>query len=829
MSIFIAPANQRSDNRAPRRFKTLRSLGLFLWVVIGALVIETALLLASLYVGSVDSLLARLTVGASLAAPSAALACALLLYVRRSLALEAAEQSTEDAEARARTDELSGLYNVRHLRERLHAETAEVARNGGSLALLLFDLDNFKDVNDRFGHLAGDTLISAIGAALRESIGARGIAARQGGDEFAVLLPGAGRDAAARAGADAVAAIEAASLAATPRNAHLKVGASFGFAIFPEDAGDVEALTAAADRALYRAKDETSERRARTAERHAQDTFFAIGEAIARSLDPQERLTNLCEAVGKALDLDSCTIWVAETSGRMRVRAYFVADTALIAAFDRIQAEAPLMRAEALASGLMRPHPVYVDDVATSDVVAERWRPELPANSWLLSVPLEEPHAGMMLLVASHARSAPPDSSLGLAIARLANASLRNAALFMRARRQGEQLSDLAGLGGLLLEHDDYEHALQHVVARLREITGYDMITLDTADPTGGEPFIRAFAGVGFRGTEFDPEAARLWLTIKPALTEPSVVSFLETITEPIVMKDPVAESPEAYREVIERSGTRSVIVMPMTWKGELNGLFYFASYRENAFDDHDFALMHAIAAQLGPSIQVARLHVELAASYRDLKDAHLQALFRLAYAAEARDPYTECHLSRIRAIAQAIGRRMGIEGEELEALGYGAIVHDLGKLRIPDSILINPGSLSDEEWAQMKKHPEWGAEIIGDNDFYEVARKVALNHHERWDGSGYPNGLAGEEIPLAARIVSVADVYDALTSARPYKSAWPIERALVELMRMREKTLCPASVDVFMELWREGEIARIDAETEDESLTFDFRDLYAA
>lgn len=829
MSVSTAPTNQRPGSRAPSRFATLRGLGVFLWVVAGALVVESALLLTALLIGPADSLLARMVVGASLAAPSAALAYASVLYLRRSLALEAAQQSTEDAEARARTDELSGLYNVRYLRERLHAETAEVARNGGNLALLLFDLDNFKDVNDRFGHLAGDTLISAIGAALRESIGARGIAARQGGDEFAVLLPGAGRDDASAAGMEAVAAIEAASLAATPQNAHLKVGASFGFAIFPDDAGDVEALTAAADRALYRAKDETSERRARTAERHAQDAFFAIGEAIARSLDPQERLNNLCEAVGAALDLDSCTIWIAEPDGTMQVRAYFVADDAMLTKFARIQSDAPLTRAEAHALGIMRPHPVYVDDTRTSSMMPERWRRELPEDAWMMSVPLEDPHPGMMLMVSLHERCAPPDSGLALAIARLANASIRNAALFTRARRQGEQLSELAGLGGLLLESQDYEQGLSNVVARLREITGYDMITLDTADPTGAAPFIRAFAGVGYGGTEFDPEAARLWLTIKPALTEPSVVAFLESITQPIVMKDPVAEAPEAYREVVERSGTRSVIIMPMTWKGELMGLFYFASYRENAFDDHDTALMHAIAAQLGPSIQVARLHVELAASYGNLKDAHLQALFRLAYAAEARDPYTECHLSRIRAIAQAIGRRMGFSGDDLEALGYGAIVHDLGKLRIPDSILINPGSLSDDEWAQMKKHPEWGAEIIGDNDFYEVARKVALNHHERWDGSGYPNGVAGEDIPLAARIVSVADVYDALTSARPYKSAWPIERALVELMRMREKTLCPASVDVFMELWREGEIARIDAETEDESLTFDFRDLYAA
>lgn len=128
-----------------------------------------------------------------------------------------------------------------------------------------------------------------------------------------------------------------------------------------------------------------------------------------------------------------------------------------------------------------------------------------------------------------------------------------------------------------------------------------------------------------------------------------------------------------------------------------------------------------------------------------------------------------------------------------------------------------------------MKRHPEFGAEFLGKSPFYDVARQVAMHHHERWDGSGYPEGLKGEEIPLAARIVSVADVYDALTSDRPYKVAWPPERALVELLQLRGKTLCPYSVDAFLRLWNDGTIAQIEGESGHASFAFDFRERYAA
>jgi response regulator RpfG family c-di-GMP phosphodiesterase len=356
------------------------------------------------------------------------------------------------------------------------------------------------------------------------------------------------------------------------------------------------------------------------------------------------------------------------------------------------------------------------------------------------------------------------------------------------------------------------------------------MLTLDTGDPTGEKPFLRQFYAHEEADNPVDERLREMWMSMRHAINQGDEIDrFLSTVTDPIVLDDPANQVPTMYRDVVAQSGTRTVVIVPANWQGQMLGLLYFASYRPHAFDEQDVTLMQSVAAQLAPALQVASLRVEIEHSYQELKGAHTQALLRLAYAAEARDPYTECHLTRIKAIAQTIAQYMGIEGDELEAIGYGAIVHDLGKLRIPDSILCNPGTLSDDEWKEMKKHPEWGAEIIGGNAFYDVAREVAHCHHERWDGSGYPQGLSGEEIPLAARIVSVADVYDALTSARPYKHAWPVERALVELMRMRAKTLCPHAVDVFMLLWNDGTIARIDAETLDESLEVDFRAMFAA
>jgi len=195
------------------------------------------------------------------------------------------------------------------------------------------------------------------------------------------------------------------------------------------------------------------------------------------------------------------------------------------------------------------------------------------------------------------------------------------------------------------------------------------------------------------------------------------------------------------------------------------------------------------------------------------LKEASLEAIFMLSVAAEAKDEVTGSHIQRVRHYSQALAERLGLPPMEAEEIGYSSMMHDVGKLHIPDAILKKAGALSREEWEAMVEHPAQGVAILRDKAFYGVARDIAGNHHEKWDGSGYPEGKKGKEIPLCARIVSVADVFDALTTARPYKEAWCEEHAIEELLRQRGKHLDPAVVDAFVSLHQEGLVRNIRAQ----------------
>ncbi|MBN1528029.1 MAG: response regulator [Thermoleophilaceae bacterium] len=200
---------------------------------------------------------------------------------------------------------------------------------------------------------------------------------------------------------------------------------------------------------------------------------------------------------------------------------------------------------------------------------------------------------------------------------------------------------------------------------------------------------------------------------------------------------------------------------------------------------------------------QNANLEAEVAERTQDLERARLEILERLAAAAEYRDDATQEHAWRIGRTCALLARELGLPDAESELIRRAALLHDIGKIGISDLILLKPGKLSDEEFEIVKRHTTIGAEILAGSKspLLRLAQQIALTHHERWDGGGYPGGRRGEETPLAGRIVAVADVFDALTHERPYKPAWAVEDAVTEILSQAGRQFDPAVVGAFARL----------------------------
>jgi putative two-component system response regulator len=198
-------------------------------------------------------------------------------------------------------------------------------------------------------------------------------------------------------------------------------------------------------------------------------------------------------------------------------------------------------------------------------------------------------------------------------------------------------------------------------------------------------------------------------------------------------------------------------------------------------------------------------LEERVSAQAKQIEDLFVDALLSLANAIEARDGYTGGHVERVTRYAVATGRELGLRGEELRQLWVGALLHDVGKIGVPDHILGKPTGLTDEEYEIMKRHPQIGAAIMERSAFLRPALPGVLHHQERWDGLGYPGGLKGEEISLAGRILSVADTFDAIVTSRPYRTGQTVEVAVAELRRCAGTQFDPIVVDAFIRALTDG------------------------
>jgi putative two-component system response regulator len=248
----------------------------------------------------------------------------------------------------------------------------------------------------------------------------------------------------------------------------------------------------------------------------------------------------------------------------------------------------------------------------------------------------------------------------------------------------------------------------------------------------------------------------------------------------------------ETCRRLKEKAATQAMPVIFVTALSEVSD--ESAGFEAGAVD--------YITKPISPAVVRARVRTHLSLVRADeLQKTRLQIIQCLGRAAEYRDNETGLHVIRMSHYSRILALAAGFGIAHADELFNAAPMHDIGKIGTPDAILLKPGALDADEWAVMQQHVLMGAEILGEHDsqLLQMARRIALCHHEKYDGSGYPQQLAGESIPIEARIVAIADVFDALTSVRPYKKAWSVEAAVALLQREKGKHFDPQLVDLFI------------------------------
>jgi len=263
---------------------------------------------------------------------------------------------------------------------------------------------------------------------------------------------------------------------------------------------------------------------------------------------------------------------------------------------------------------------------------------------------------------------------------------------------------------------------------------------------------------------------------------------------EPLVAND-VTKDPRFCRDIDETTGfvTRSIICAPLLVHGNITGVIEVLNKLDGSdFTQQDLETLVSVASTAAIAIENSKLH-------QSLIDGYKGTIRALAAAVDAKDPYTRGHSQRVAEYALLGGPELSFSLEELEVLEYAGILHDVGKIGIPDGILSKGGRLTAEEYCIMSEHPVIGASIVDGIPFMNVARPLILHHHEKYDGTGYPVGLEGTDIPMGARLLAVADTFDSITTDRPYRAALGVSYAISELRRCSGTQLCPTAVEAFV------------------------------
>jgi diguanylate cyclase (GGDEF)-like protein/putative nucleotidyltransferase with HDIG domain len=672
------------------------------------------------------------------------MAVAPLLLIHRSLSVPALQQE-------ARVDPKTGLFNPRHFAGALREELERARRSGSQLSVIMADLDLLRDINNAYGHLAGDAVLRGIADVFQLHLRHTDTPARFGGEEFAILLPETGRQEAIETAERIRRAVAEQRFEVETSSEPITATISLGVASYPKDGADANELVHQADVAVYRAK--------------LQGRNRVLGASSEPVLLPPERKARLA-----AVPDDSAPSGSAPLSGNdvprldpdgaaAQQRPHTPAGPRFLALSRRLTLLVLGVSFGGVAAGTLGFVLGGSDDVVGLIAVIA-----LVAGGQALALELDGGSISVSAVGAlAGAAIAGPKAALPLALA--------TAAVEWSSRRTPVyQL--LFNVGAL-----SFASLAAAAVFSFGGSDGLGTIVTAAAGLVAGGVYFVVNTGLlsGAMALEGHDSWRRLW-NERFSWLLPHYVAF-----------GAVGGAIALSYEAIGLYGL-AVFVLPLLLMRKT--MAAYLGHTEKS------------TKKLREAAETIRSqNVSLEQANRLLKERSTAAMESLSATVDARDAYTAGHSRRVQQLALAIGRELGLSQAELDLLGHAALFHDIGKLAIPDSVLLKPATLSGDEWSLMQRHAEEGARIIDRLGFLNDAVPAIRHHHERWDGTGYPDGLAGEEIPLGARIIHVADALDSMLTNRIYRAARPAAEALEELRRGGGSQFCPRTVSALERL----------------------------
>jgi diguanylate cyclase (GGDEF)-like protein/putative nucleotidyltransferase with HDIG domain len=642
-------------------------------------------------------------------------------------------------QAEARVDPKTGLFNARHFATTLNEELARAARFNRPMSLIMADLDLLRDINNSYGHLAGDAVLSGIADVFRQQLRHYDIPARFGGEEFAILLPETSTEQALEIAERIRRAVAEREYEVETASEPIRATVSLGVAGFPKDAMDGNELIHQADLAVYRAKLQGRNR-----------VLSASSEPLLVPETRQSRLVAVPED-GEHRELLPAVPDARPAAERRHPRPHALHGPRFLSLSARLSVLVGGVSVAGLAAGII--------------------------GAWLGT---STDWIGLVAVVALVGIG----QALALEVVDQGTLSVSAVGALAGAALFGPRAAIALAVTTIAVEWSARRPPLHNVLFNVGNLVFASLAAAGVFALAGNSTLLTAaagfFAGVAYFGVNMGLLSLALALEGHERWWRVFRERFAWLLPHYVAYGFIGGVIAIGYQSVSLYA--LAVFALPLLLMRKTQEA-YLAHTQKSAQKLREAA----------ETIQTQNVSLEQA--NRLLKERSTAAMESLSATVDARDSYTAGHSRRVQQLALAIGRELGLSQPELEVLGHAALFHDIGKLAIPDSILLKPGSLTAEEWALMQRHADEGARIIDRLGFLNDAVPAIRHHHERWDGTGYPERLTGEEIPLGARIIHVADALDSMLTTRIYRAARPAADALGELRSAAGTQFCPRTV----------------------------------